>query len=81
MATVRVVDGAFGIAELFEAALGDEGHRVLIASNGRHALDLLASTVAARCAGYAALSSKPFRSAEMRALAARLPGTDRDHDH
>jgi CheY-like chemotaxis protein len=42
MATVLVVDDEFGIAELFEAILEDEGHRVLIASNGRHGLEVLA---------------------------------------
>jgi len=41
MATVLVVDDEFGIAELFEAILTDEGHRVLTAINGRHALELL----------------------------------------
>lgn len=43
MATVLVVDDEFGIAELFEAALTDEGHRVLSAINGRHGLDVLAT--------------------------------------
>ena len=42
MATVLVVDDEFGIAELFEAILGDEGHRVRTAVNGRHGLELLA---------------------------------------
>jgi CheY-like chemotaxis protein len=42
MATVLVVDDEFGIAELFEAILQDEGHRVLTASNGRHGLEVLA---------------------------------------
>src|SRR3984957_2685090 len=42
MATVLVVDDEFGIAELFEAILEDEGHRVLTASNGRHGLEVLA---------------------------------------
>jgi CheY-like chemotaxis protein len=41
MATVLVVDDEFGIAELFEAVLADEGHRVLTASNGKHALEVL----------------------------------------
>src|SRR3954469_3234831 len=41
MATVLVVDDEFGIAELFEAILTDEGHRVLTAINGRHGLELL----------------------------------------
>jgi CheY-like chemotaxis protein len=42
MATVLVVDDEFGIAELFDALLADEGHRVLTASNGKHGLDVLA---------------------------------------
>lgn len=42
MATVLVVDDEFGIAELFEAILMDEGHRVLTAINGRHGLEVLA---------------------------------------
>src|SRR5689334_5315250 len=42
MATVLVVDDEFGIAELFDAILTDEGHRVLTAINGRHGLELLA---------------------------------------
>lgn len=42
MATVLVVDDEFGIAELFDAILADEGHRVLTAINGRHGLEVLA---------------------------------------
>ncbi len=42
MATVLVVDDEFGIAELFEAILTDEGHRVLTAINGKHGLEVLA---------------------------------------
>src|SRR5436305_7544704 len=42
MATVLVVDDEFGIAELFDAILTDEGHRVLTAINGRHGLEMLA---------------------------------------
>ena len=42
MATVLVVDDEFGIAELFEAVLTDEGHRVLTAINGKHGLEMLA---------------------------------------
>jgi CheY-like chemotaxis protein len=42
MATVLVVDDEFGIAELFEAILQDEGYRVLTAINGKHALEVLA---------------------------------------
>ena len=39
MATILVVDDEFGISELVEALLIDEGHRVLTASNGRQALE------------------------------------------
>lgn len=41
MATVLVVDDEYGIAELLEAVLVDEGHRVLTASNGAHGLEAL----------------------------------------
>lgn len=41
MATVLVVDDEYGIAELLEAVLVDEGHRVLTASNGKHALEVM----------------------------------------
>ena len=41
MATVLVVDDEFGIAELIQDLLGDEGHRVLTASNGRQGLEAL----------------------------------------
>lgn len=41
MATVLVVDDEYGIAELLEAVLVDEGHRVLMASNGKHALEVI----------------------------------------
>jgi CheY-like chemotaxis protein len=41
MATVLIVDDEYGIAELLEAVLIDEGHRVLTASNGRHGLTVL----------------------------------------
>jgi CheY-like chemotaxis protein len=41
MSTVLVVDDEFGIAELFEAILTDEGHHVLTAINGRHGLEVL----------------------------------------
>jgi CheY-like chemotaxis protein len=47
MATVLVVDDEFGIAELFDAMLTDEGHRVLTAINGRHGLEVLAKEGAA----------------------------------
>ena len=42
MRTVLVVDDEFGIAELIEAVLTDEGYRVLIAMNGRQGLEMLA---------------------------------------
>ncbi len=42
MPTVLVVDDEFGIAELFNAILTDEGYRVLTAMNGRHGLEVLA---------------------------------------
>ena len=43
MATVLVVDDEFGIAELFDAILTEEGHRVLTAINGRDGLTVLAA--------------------------------------
>lgn len=43
MATVLVVDDEFGIAELFDAVLSDEGYRVLTAINGKHGLEVLAN--------------------------------------
>ena len=42
MATILIVDDEFGIGELLEALLQDEGHRVLTAMNGRHALERIA---------------------------------------
>ena len=42
MATVLVVDDEFGIAELIQEILADEGHQVLGASNGRQALEMMA---------------------------------------
>jgi CheY-like chemotaxis protein len=42
MGTVLVVEDEFGIAELIEAVLEDEGHRVLTAVNGRQGLEVLA---------------------------------------
>lgn len=42
MSTVLVVEDEFGIAELFDAVLSDEGYRVLTAINGKHALEVLA---------------------------------------
>ena len=42
MATVLVVEDEFGIADLFDAVLSDEGHRVLTAMNGKLGLEMLA---------------------------------------
>ena len=42
MATILVVDDEFGIGELLEALLEDDGHRVLTAMNGRHGLERVA---------------------------------------
>jgi CheY-like chemotaxis protein len=42
MAIVLVVDDEVGIAGLIDAVLSDEGHRVLIAVNGRQGLEMLA---------------------------------------
>jgi CheY-like chemotaxis protein len=39
---VLVVDDEFGIAELIDAVLTDEGHRVLTAINGRQGLAMMA---------------------------------------
>jgi len=39
MAVVLVVDDEFGIAKLLEDVLTDEGHRVLVAANGRQGLE------------------------------------------
>lgn len=44
MATVLVVDDEFGIGELLESVLQDEGHRVITAMNGQHALERMAAT-------------------------------------
>lgn len=41
MALVLVVEDEFGIADLFDAVLVDDGHRVLIATNGRQGLAIL----------------------------------------
>ena len=43
MRTVLVVDDEFGIAELIEAVLEDEGYRVSVAVNGRQGLEALAN--------------------------------------
>ena len=42
MGIVLVVDDEFGVADLIEAILTDEGHRVLMAANGRQGLEALA---------------------------------------
>lgn len=42
MGTVLVIDDEFGIAELIDAVLTDEGHRVVIAINGKQGLEMLA---------------------------------------
>lgn len=39
MALVLVVEDEWGIAKLLEDVLVDEGHRVIVASNGTHALE------------------------------------------
>ena len=41
MKTVLVVDDEFGITEVVEDILTDAGYQVLVAGNGRQALDLL----------------------------------------
>jgi CheY-like chemotaxis protein len=40
--TVLVVDDEFGIVELLDAILTDEGYQVLTAVNGKHGLEMLA---------------------------------------
>ncbi|WP_376100736.1 response regulator (plasmid) [Roseomonas sp. CCTCC AB2023176] len=42
MATVLVVEDEFGIVELFDAVLSDEGHRVRTAMNGQQGMRMLA---------------------------------------
>ena len=44
MATVLVVEDEFAIAKLLGDVLDEEGYRVLIASNGKQALELAKST-------------------------------------
>lgn len=41
MATVLVVDDEFGIGELLDGILTDEGHHVMVAADGSEALDRL----------------------------------------
>lgn len=116
MATVLVVDDEFGITELIDAVLTDEGHRVLTAANGKQGLEMMSkgdpalvfvdymmpvmdgaamlrsingdtslpkipvvlmssmpeATVVDRCSGYAAFLRKPFKIADIIALAERL---------
>ena len=43
MPTVLVVEDEFGIAELLDAILTDEGYRVLNAINGKEGMELLAT--------------------------------------
>ena len=42
MRTVLIVDDEFGNVDVLEAALMDEGYRVIVAMNGRRALERLA---------------------------------------
>lgn len=44
MRTVLVVDDEFGVAEVLEAVLQDEGYRVVTAINGRQGLERAAET-------------------------------------
>jgi CheY-like chemotaxis protein len=57
MATVLVVDDEFGIAELFDAILTEEGHRVLTAINGRDGLTRISHTGEYVCADLALRSN------------------------
>jgi CheY-like chemotaxis protein len=41
MATILVVDDEFGITDLIDAVLTDEGHRVLAAANGKQGLAII----------------------------------------
>ena len=41
MRTILVVDDEWAIAEVLESLLSDEGYRVIIANNGRQALERL----------------------------------------
>ena len=43
MGTVLVVDDEFGVVDLIDAILTDEGYRVLTAANGRQGLEMLAN--------------------------------------
>ena len=44
MVTVLVVDDEFGIGELLDGILSDDGHQVVLSANGQQALDRLANT-------------------------------------
>lgn len=44
MAIVLIVDDEFGIATLLEEVFEDEGHRSILAANGRQALERAAET-------------------------------------
>ncbi|KMO42171.1 histidine kinase [Methylobacterium tarhaniae] len=44
MATVLIVDDEFGIAELLDAVLSDDGHKVVTAANGRQGLARVAAS-------------------------------------
>ena len=44
MRTILVVDDEFGVAEVLEATLADEGYRVLTAIDGQDALVILAQS-------------------------------------
>ena len=41
MPTILIIDDEFGVAEVLELILEDEGHRVFSAANGRQGLDRL----------------------------------------
>jgi CheY-like chemotaxis protein len=45
MATVLVVDDEFGITELIDAVLTDEGHHVLTAANGKQGLEMISQNL------------------------------------
>jgi CheY-like chemotaxis protein len=42
--TILIVDDEFGVVDVLVKALEDEGYRVVVAANGRHALDRLAES-------------------------------------
>lgn len=47
MAVVLVVDDEWGIAHFLDEVLTDQGHKVIVANNGRQALELAAEQVPA----------------------------------